>query len=279
MLWASKGANFGTNKPHRHMTHELFISINCDGTQYVESEKCRFMPGRAFFLPEGSNHYIAAEEGKSAEFAFVCFEAKHFLKTGNTQAQKAVDFLAGNRQYFSGIEPEYLRKNIRLIENIMEETETSLPLSSWKADCLLGELIINYYRSVKKSFDEIENMTGTEAIQNLVGKILLHPEIDYTLPISAKNAGMSISKFCNNLRKFTGTTLMAYVNDARLKKAVELIKTNDMQISRISLECGFTNLGYFHKIFKKQYGISPLVMKKIFRERGHFPKIIKEIVI
>lgn len=276
MLWASKGANCGTNKPHRHMMHELFISMNCDGIQYVENEKCCFMPGRAFFLPEGSRHYITAESGKPAKFAFVCFEAKHFLRTGNVEAQKSIDFLVSNRQYFSGIDPEYLRENIRLIENIIGETEASRPLSSWQADCLLGELIISYYRSVKMSPWESGKVTGMEVIQHLISKILLHPETDYPLPVSAKNAGMSISKFCNNFRKFTGTTLTAYVNEARLKKAVELIKSGDMQISRISLECGFSNLGYFHKVFKKHYGTSPHVLKKIFRERGEFPKIIKE---
>lgn len=276
MLWASKGANCGTNKHHRHMMHELFISINCDGIQYIENEKCSFMPGRAFFLPEGSRHYIAAESGKVAEFAFVCFEAKHFLKTGNVQAQKAIDFLVSNRQYFSGIDPEYLRENIRLIEIVIGETETSLPLSSWRADCLLGELIISYYRSVKMSLVESDKVTGMEAIQHLISKILLHPETDYSLPISAKNAGMSISKFCNNFRKFTGTTLISYVIEARLKKVVELLKSGDMQVSRISLECGFVNLGYFHKVFKRHYGTSPYALKKIFRERGEFPKIIRE---
>jgi AraC-like DNA-binding protein len=276
MLWASKGANSGTNKPHRHMMHELFISMNCDATQYIENEKCNFMSGRAFFLPEGSHHYIGTGSGKIAEFAFVCFEAKHFLKTGNVHAQKAVDFLVSNRQYFSGIEPEYLRENIRLIENIIGETEKSLPLSSWKADCLLGELIINYYRSVKLSLLDSDKVTGMESIQHLVSKIVLHPETNYPLPFSAKNAGMSISKFCTNFRKFTGTTLTSYVTEARLKKAVDLIKSGNMQISRIALECGFNNLGYFHKVFKRHYGTSPFALKRIFRERGEFPKIIKE---
>jgi AraC-like DNA-binding protein len=276
MLWGSKGANCGTNKPHRHTMHELFISMDANGSQYVENTMCRFMRGRAFFLPEGSIHYIASESGKTAEFAFVCFEAKHFLRIGNVQAQKAVDFLVSNRQYFSGIDPEYLRENIRLIENVIGETETSLPLSSWKTDCLLGELIINYYRSVNMSLVEGDELSGMEAIQHLIRKILLHPETDYPLAVSAKNAGMSISKFCNNFRKFTGTSLTAYANEARLKKAVELIKSGDMQISRISFECGFGNLGYFHKVFKRRYATSPFVLKKIFRDKGEFPKLIRE---
>lgn len=276
MLWGFKSGISRTNKPHRHTMHELFICMNSDGTQYVENSMCHFMRGRVFFLPEGSVHYIAADPGKTAKFAFVCFESKHFLKNGNVQAQKAVDFLVGNRQYFSGTEPGYLKENIHLVDSLIGETNTSLPLSSWKTDCLLGELIINYYRSIKMHPGENEKDTMMEAIQMLANRILLHPETDYPLPFSARNAGMSISKFCRNFRKFTGTTLTGYVNEARVKKAIDLLKAGDMQISRISSECGFSNLGYFHKVFKGHYSISPFVLRKAFRERGAFPKIMKE---
>ncbi len=233
------------------------------------------MRGRAFLLPEGSMHYIAATPENPAAFAFVCFDPKHFLKAGNIQAQHAVELLTGNRQYFSGTVPEYLAENIQMISRLFDETRSSLPFASGKADCLLGELIINYYRSLyQNTAGEVRD--GMEKIQQLVNRIRSHPEAGFPLADAAKNCGMSVSKFCRIFREYSGTTLTGYLIAARLKKAEELLRTTKMQIAVIALACGFNNLGYFHKIFKNYYNTTPYVLRNTFRQKGEFPCFLKE---
>lgn len=275
MLWGSKGRSRGRNKPHRHKMHELFICLNNNGTQFVDGGSCGFMKGRAFFLPEGSSHNIESERKTSADFAFVCFEHGHFLKSGNPQAQQAVGSLVQERQYFSGTGTAYLKENVRLILLLLDETNSSRPFASAKADCLLGELIINFFRSLNKesSGGKPEN---TGKIQLLLEKIQLQPEAEYTLSASARFAGMSITKFCNNFRRHTGTTLTGYITAARLKKTVDMLKASDMQVSAVAYACGFKNLGYFHRVFKKHYTTTPYALKRIFRLKGEFPRILKE---
>ncbi|MFA6101154.1 MAG: AraC family transcriptional regulator [Victivallaceae bacterium] len=275
MLWSSKGSRGCVNPPHRHTMHELFICLNDNGIQYIEGRSCQFMRGRAFLLPEGSSHYIAAEPDVPAEYIFVCFEREHFLKSGNSQMQQAVDSLAVNRQYFSGADPRYLEENIRLINQLFEEIKESRPFASAQTDCLLGELIINYYRSLNQS-GHGDNPAGMEKIQQLIKKIQRHPEADYPLERSARNAGMSITGFCEKFRQYTGTTLTGYIQAARLKKAIVLLQTTNLQIAVIALDCGFNNLGYFHKVFKKHYNVTPYALKMTFRQKGEFPNLLKE---
>lgn len=275
MLWASKGSCGCVNPPHRHAMHELFICLNNTGTQYIEGRSCQFMRGRAFLLPEGSSHHIAAESDTPSEYIFVCFEREHFLKSGSPLMQQAVDSLAGNRQYFSGTGLQYLKDNIRLINLLLEEIMESCPFASAKTDCLLGELLINYYRSLNQASSG-GNPAGMEKIQLLIRKIQHRPETDYPLEFCARSAGMSTTIFCEKFRQYTGTTLTGYIQAARLKKVIVLLQTTDQQIAAIALECGFNNLGYFHKVFKKHYNVTPYSLKMTFRQKGEFPNLLKE---
>ncbi len=275
MLWASKGSRGRINPPHRHAMHELFICLNNTGTQYIEGRSCQFMRGRAFLLPEGSSHHIAAEPDTPAEYIFVCFEREHFLKSGSTLIQQVVDALTGNRQYFSGTGQQYLKDNIRLINLLLEEIMEPRPFASAKTDCLLGELLINYYRSLNQA-SRGDNLAGMEKIQMLIRKIQNRPEADYPLEFCARSAGMSTTIFCEKFRQYTGTTLTGYIQAARLKKVIVLLQTTDQQIAAIALECGFNNLGYFHKVFKKHYNVTPYSLKMTFRQKGEFPNLLKE---
>ena len=61
-----------------------------------------------------------------------------------------------------------------------------------------------------------------------------------------KHMGMSFSRYCLILR---------------LKKAKKLILSTDDKIIDIAFECGFDNISYFNRSFKKEYGISPTAFR------------------
>jgi two-component system response regulator YesN len=58
-------------------------------------------------------------------------------------------------------------------------------------------------------------------------------------------------------KKKTGITIKTYINDYRIEKAKELLRTSDMNISEIAVAVGFDNFSYFSTLFKKATGISP----------------------
>lgn len=58
-------------------------------------------------------------------------------------------------------------------------------------------------------------------------------------------------------KKKTGITIKNYINEYRINKAKELLRTSDISISEIALAVGFDNFSYFSTIFKKMVGKSP----------------------
>ena len=59
----------------------------------------------------------------------------------------------------------------------------------------------------------------------------------------------------------TGKTVTGYINDIRLKKSIELLRTNTLNITEIAIKCGFNDANYFSRIFKRKFGVSPLKYK------------------
>ena len=63
-------------------------------------------------------------------------------------------------------------------------------------------------------------------------------------------------------RQYYGTTPYKYVNLMRLEKARHLLITTDKSCQSISDECGFSEYSLFYKLFRAQFGASPLIYKK-----------------
>ena len=54
---------------------------------------------------------------------------------------------------------------------------------------------------------------------------------------------------------------MRYLNEYRLERAAELLHHEDKTVTEIAFECGFNDLSYFIKSFRRQYELSPSVYR------------------
>jgi AraC-like DNA-binding protein len=48
----------------------------------------------------------------------------------------------------------------------------------------------------------------------------------------------------------------------RISRAVDLLRTTDMKITVIALECGFKDLSAFYRLFKKLTNLTPADVRK-----------------
>ena len=64
--------------------------------------------------------------------------------------------------------------------------------------------------------------------------------------------------YCSRrFREVFGEPFTQYVNTLRLEATCLLLATTDWAIKRIADECGFRNLNYFHRLFKREYLTTP----------------------
>ena len=95
-----------------------------------------------------------------------------------------------------------------------------------------------------------------------------HFSEDITLQDIAASASVSKSECIRCFRTVLKTSPVTYLNKYRLQYAAGLLSTTSWKISYICDQCGFHDIGYFSKSFKKMYGCSPSVYRAADRENA-----------
>lgn len=73
----------------------------------------------------------------------------------------------------------------------------------------------------------------------------------------ANHFGISETTLQKIIHASVGKTFFEYVEDLRLEKAYQLLKTTSFTINHIACECGFSSQNSFYKAFKRRYHQSP----------------------
>ena len=73
----------------------------------------------------------------------------------------------------------------------------------------------------------------------------------------AENVNISTCHFCRTFKQMTGKTTSDYINGVRLEKAVALLEQKELNITEIAIRCGFDDVNYFSRLFRKYYSTTP----------------------
>lgn len=103
----------------------------------------------------------------------------------------------------------------------------------------------NYEAIVKKSIDYIsEHYKGMIYLEELAG-----------------HAQMSKYAFCRCFKQYTGVSPIEYINIFRVNTAYKLLQNTDRNVTDVAMECGFDNMSYFTKTFRKYKNMTPSQVK------------------
>lgn len=127
---------------------------------------------------------------------------------------------------------------------------------------LIVILLRNYIEKIytKKQFDF--KVTKLKQIDNILKYIQSNFTKKITINELANLAHISNYHFCRLFKQSTGKTVMEYINDLRLRKAILLLKDSTLNITEIALSCGFNDANYFSRVFKNNIKMSPSQVRK-----------------
>lgn len=127
---------------------------------------------------------------------------------------------------------------------------------------LLTEAVLYYALSFFNNFElepETEEQKNSNNIfQSIVDYVDYHyRESDISLNRLA-NVFSYTEKYLSSLfKKNMQIGFISYLNNLRIQYACELIQNGNMNLSEISVTCGYSDYSYFSKVFKKITGHSP----------------------
>lgn len=165
---------------------------------------------------------------------------KDYTITSNTLMRKAVEM--------AGVHPIhidcYSNTLIPLIENISSEEEGME---------LLHKMIHGYCQLVKN----YKQQNYSSLVQKVINCIDTNLDTDLSLNSLSEHFGINASYLSALFSKETGMTLTNYVNMQRIEYAKKLLLKTDLPIKFIAMQCGFTDVYYFSKQFKRIVHCTP----------------------
>ncbi len=133
----------------------------------------------------------------------------------------------------------------------------------------LGELLARLVRrttrySKRKSNAAADSDGGTEFEVVRKAVAYVHEQIEGKISIAdvAEHVSLSESRLRAIFRDMVGQSLGNYILEARITRACTLLHQSAMNISEISLACGFESLYAFSRAFKKRRMVSPSAYRK-----------------
>ena len=81
--------------------------------------------------------------------------------------------------------------------------------------------------------------------------------VSFTIDDFASEMAMSRTTFYAKVNEVTGGTPNKYIRNYRLKKATEFLLNSKSTVEEVAYMCGFKDAGYFSRIFKEEYGMTP----------------------
>ncbi|MEN8226325.1 MAG: AraC family transcriptional regulator [Bacteroidota bacterium] len=90
---------------------------------------------------------------------------------------------------------------------------------------------------------------------------------DITLENVATIANLSTPAFCRYFKIRANKTFIKFLNEIRISHACRLLVEEDQPVASICYTCGYSNVSYFIKQFKKITGLTPLSYKKEYADQ------------
>ena len=118
---------------------------------------------------------------------------------------------------------------------------------------LMQEMFRSYCRLVKKH----STKNYSSPVQKAIVYIDTNLSSDLSLHTLAGMQNISSSYLSFIFKQETGQTLTDYVNSKRVKSAMSLLKNTRLQIQTVAQHCGFLDVHYFSRVFKKYTDKTP----------------------
>lgn len=256
---------------HSHEFMEIQYVLSGSGIQIIEDKEFRVSVGDVSYTNFVTKHSFISDSKDNPLIVYNCIFFPEYLENINLEsgalpAQKMIyDSKLFNMPYFMFKDEE--KRILSVLEQMDYEYSNA---EEWYEKVLRGYFIalINIMnRFYCKQADEKIFMVRDADIN----KVIMYIEKNYREKISldslSKIAHLSPNYLCSKFKAVTNTTVVEYINKKRLREMCRLLRDTTMSFTEIATSVGYTNINYIRKIFKKEFGESPLEYRRRMKKQ------------
>ena len=224
-----------------------------------------FHANDVYFI-DSHSHYCERLMAEDSEILFlgvsnnffreIMFSSEHTSQ--KTQFLSAIMFEKNKKYDYVSLHPKGNPAEInKLLENILlEVTQRRVG-----CDYLLRGFTARLFIMLTELYDFSINASEKKKLRNIIFKdvqnYLYKNYSNIHIDDLTKEFHYNKDYFNRLIKENTGKTYSEYVQEIRLAEAVNNLRQTSIPIEDIAHMVGYNNIGYFYKIFKENYGMTP----------------------
>ncbi len=171
--------------------------------------------------------------------------------------------LDGSPEMYHALVDELHLSVIKSIKEVTDLNTTHISVEKIRSFATLEEIFQYYEAALNSAIQSITQADEEKTQYNQMEEEILkfieehycEPEMSLQLLIDTFNVSSKyLSLFCKN---HYDTTYLQYIQNKRIEKALELMRSKQYSLSQISQICGYTNQLTFRRNFKSVTGVNP----------------------
>lgn len=241
---------------HFHQEMELTLFTSGGGTRFVGDHMGPFAAGDLVLLGERLPHYWHTRGPSSGVSIQWHFPQSHPLWAFPETLSFADLFKRADRGLrFSGATS---RDASALLQEITRSSGASqlsllLRLLARMAEAPQNERSILSVRSFSLSAESHYQQAIARSIRHLIANFRDAVRLEDLLKLT----GLSRPTFARQFKQHAGRTFSGFLNRLRLHAACRELAESSRSILEIALACGFTQISFFNRLFRRTYDCSP----------------------
>lgn len=246
---------------HYHPEMELIYLEKGEMTFFVEGHRYEMEAGDAAFVPPALVHNAIKEPDSSCTHFAVVF-SEEWLFAQNTYERAIYNDIIYPYRYECVCVLKKSNQNNLEILSLLKQIPSFIKKNTKDYELALkGILLICFQRLYRECFSVLPasniKISSQIEIQQTISYINNHFADDINIEKLSSMAGYSVSHYEHCFKALIGKTPFEYINHIRIINSAKLLKNTNMKIIDIAAECGFDNISYFNRVFKKIMGIAP----------------------
>lgn len=269
---ALRQADFPMASRHFHKNLELYFMLEGERYYFVDQDTYHLQPGIAILVNRNQIHKTSKVSSGSGHHRFMLHLDAAVLdglfSLPSIPSVKAIGENYWGVAEFSAKDWQLVRQLIEMIKKEMESdtTESNSMILLFTLQLLLLFVRNRKDQEITDHRQQLTNHKVDTGIYQKVHEIALYLQNHCSEPCTLDQLSaqfyISSSYLTRVFKSVTGFTVTEYLTVCRVRKAGNLLRDTTISITEIAAICGFGNITYFERVFKRITEYTPLQYRK-----------------